>query len=116
MKDADFRQRFRQSTVEELIDTFNREVGSRAWVRSRGDMLIALREALLATGLDCSTFINDEGMSLATSIVREGSRTFMSGSPDKVDRHRTITPDRENQPPSIILQPGPGAGPQPGAL
>jgi hypothetical protein len=41
-----FRQRFRESSVEELIATFNSGVGVHAWVSARAAQLVALRDAL----------------------------------------------------------------------
>ena len=40
--------------VEQLIEYFNSDCGSRGWVSARGRFLVALRSAFLATGLDCS--------------------------------------------------------------
>jgi hypothetical protein len=45
----------------------------RAWVSARGVFLMALRDALLATGLDCSAFIDDGGMRLGHFIRRKGN-------------------------------------------
>jgi hypothetical protein len=55
-----------------LIAAYNRGVGSHAWTSARGEYLIALREALLATGLDCSAFISDDGMSLDVEVRLKG--------------------------------------------
>jgi hypothetical protein len=68
-----FRQGFRQRTVEELIVAFNGGVGSRAWVSARAVYLTALRDALLATGLDCSSFISDESMTMDRAVERKGT-------------------------------------------
>lgn len=68
-----FRQRFRESNVDELIDSFNGDVGKRGWVGARGVFLTALRDALLATGLDCSSFISDNGMAMDHAVKREGN-------------------------------------------
>jgi hypothetical protein len=68
-----FRQRFRESSVEELIATFNIGVGVCAWVSARAAQLVALRDALLATGLDCSSFISATGMAMDRKVKREGN-------------------------------------------
>lgn len=68
-----FRRRFRSASLEELIGAFNRDVGNSGWVAARGSFHMALREAFLATGLDCSSFISDGGMSLRYRIRLEGS-------------------------------------------
>lgn len=59
-------------SVSQLVDAFNRESRNIAWVRARGFYLAALRNALLATGLDCSGFIDDQGMSLRSEIKVNG--------------------------------------------
>jgi hypothetical protein len=69
-----FRAGFRHARVGALIAAYNSEVGSRAWVRARGEYLIALREALLATRLDCSSFISDDGMSMNVAVQRKGRK------------------------------------------
>jgi len=82
-----FREGFRNASVEELVSLFNADVGSRGWVRARGEFHFALQEAFLATGLDCSSFIDeDEGsISLARRI--------------RVDGHRVVTVrDKKNGP------------------
>ena len=67
-----FRAQFRHAPVEELIAAYNSGVGSTAWVRARCEYLFALREALLATGLDCSSFISDDGMSIDVRVELKG--------------------------------------------
>lgn len=62
------------SDIERLITRFNQEVGNKGWVSSRGAYLESLREALLATGLDCSAFITDTAMSLKYRIKKNGNR------------------------------------------
>ena len=64
--DNTFREQFRNASPQQLADALNREVGNAGWVTARGFYLTALREAFLATGLDCSGFINDGGMRLTT--------------------------------------------------
>jgi len=67
-----FYESFRNRSVNELIASLNGGVGVTAWVTARGYHLAALRDALLATGLDCSSFISDSGMSLASRVERRG--------------------------------------------
>ena len=69
-----FREHFRNASIERLVAAFNSGVGSTAWVSARAAYLMALRDALLATGLDCSSFIDGKGMSLARRIRLEGGR------------------------------------------
>jgi hypothetical protein len=72
MSTDEYRRRLTGRPIAELIDLFNREVGINAWVRARGEYLVALREALLATGLDCSTFIDDRTIAMSRRIRQEG--------------------------------------------
>ncbi len=75
-----FRARFRTRSVDELIAAFNSEVGSRAWVHARGVFLCALRDALLATDLDCSSFISDKGMNMDQLVERKGDAIVPGGT------------------------------------
>jgi hypothetical protein len=68
-----FRQRFRESTTAELIDSFNSDVGCQGWVSARAVFLTALRDALLATGLDCTSFISNGGMAMDRRVERKGN-------------------------------------------
>jgi hypothetical protein len=81
MADADdeygYRARFRDAAVEELIAAFNHDVGNPGWVRARMHFLGALREAFLATGLDCSSFVDAGSMSLRRRIRHEGDRIVL---------------------------------------
>ena len=69
-----FRGGFRNASVETLIADHNSGICCRGWVSARGHYLAALREALLATGLDCSAFIDDDGMSMDVPVRQEGRR------------------------------------------
>jgi hypothetical protein len=69
-----YRDHFRTKPVAKLIAAYNSGVGSRAWTAARGEYLIALRAALLATGLDCSSFISDDEMSMDRPVTLRGRR------------------------------------------
>jgi hypothetical protein len=75
-----FREQFRHSTVEQLVAAFNHEVGKSGWVAARAVYLIALRDALLATGLDCSSFISDHAMEMDV-IVTLHRNAIVAGIP-----------------------------------
>ena len=60
----DFRERFRNASPQELVQALNGQVGNPGWVRARGFFLAALQDAFLATGLDCSGFIQNGAMRL----------------------------------------------------
>ena len=62
--------RSRESSVDQLIEQFNRGIGKSGWATARGWALAVLRDALLATGLDFSSFIFDDGMNLDRPIER----------------------------------------------
>ncbi len=74
-----YKKQFRSYDVDQLIRAFNGDVGNPGWVRARGFFLVALRGALLATGLDCSGFIDEEGMSVRCKIKREDARIIPAG-------------------------------------
>ncbi len=67
-----FRRHFRSKFVEELVATFNDSVGSTAWGTARSEYLVALRDALLATGLNCRDFISESTMAMDWPIQRRG--------------------------------------------
>ncbi len=75
-----YRARFRTKSVDELIAAFNSDVGCRAWVHARGVFLCALRDALLATDLDCSSFISDKSMNMDRFIERRGDAIVPVGT------------------------------------
>ena len=52
---------------------FNGDRQVTAWVTARGYFQAALRDALIATNLDCTAFITNDGMSLGTAIEIVGA-------------------------------------------
>ena len=80
----EFDERYKDASVEELVRAFNRDVGNRGWVSARGRFHIALAEAFLRTGLDCSSFIETDeqggptSMSLDRHIRLEGARLIQA--------------------------------------
>lgn len=68
-----FRDHFRNRNIQQLVDALNKQVGNRGWVSARGFYLAALHEAFLASGLDCSGFINAGRMTI-TRIKLDGKR------------------------------------------
>ncbi len=75
-----YRARFRADSVNELIASFNSGVGCHAWGPARGVFLCALRDALLASDLDCSRFISDKGMNMDRFIERQGDAIVPVGT------------------------------------
>ena len=45
--------------------------------------MIALRDAILAKGYDCSSFISDEGMSLHGDVERRDARIVVRAGQDE---------------------------------
>lgn len=74
-----FYERFRKKSLDEVIASFNDDVGSNGWVNARGWLLGVTRDALLASGLDCSAFISDDGMNLDRRIEIQGQRIVPYG-------------------------------------
>jgi hypothetical protein len=67
-----FREHFRNASVATLVSAYNRGIGCRAWVSARGYYLVALRQALLATGFDCTSFIDHDGMAMDAPVKLRG--------------------------------------------
>jgi hypothetical protein len=73
---ASWQEGFARASVENLIKSFNREVGNNGWGTARADYLHALRAAFEACGYDCSGFISreDGSMSFRYPLAFEGGR------------------------------------------
>jgi len=69
-----YKKRLKDYDAGQLVESFNGEVGKPGWVSARGHYLEALRQALLATGLDCSDFISKNEMSIKYHVKRDGNR------------------------------------------
>ena len=72
----EYKERFANSTIEELVDNFNSDQPSQGWVTARGYFLAALRQAFLDSEIDCSSFISEKGMSLQYQIRLQGNIIF----------------------------------------
>ena len=68
----EFRGRMGGYSISELVEIFNTEQPKQVWISVRGRYLVALREAFLKTGYDCSSFISDTGMSLDYPVEISG--------------------------------------------
>ena len=62
--------------INALIESFNREIGNRGWCSARATYLAKLYDAFLASGLDCSDFIDKGSMNMSRKIHRQGNRLF----------------------------------------
>ena len=69
-----FSKRFRGETINQLIETFNNELGSPGWVRTKGFFLGALFAEFRIRKIDCSSFIHDGEMDLSRNIRLEGDK------------------------------------------
>ncbi|NQT49455.1 NUDIX domain-containing protein [Candidatus Kuenenbacteria bacterium] len=68
----DYQARFQAQTDDQLIESFNREVGSSGWTTSRSAYLTALREEFDARGFDYSAVGNKKGLSYKEKIELVG--------------------------------------------
>ncbi len=76
--DKPFRERFRNASPQQLVDALNSQVGNPGWVTARGFYLAALKEAFIASGLDCSDFIK-AGRMTVTRIKLDGEKVVSVG-------------------------------------
>ena len=60
--------------INALIESFNKEVGNNGWCSARATYLARLHNVFLASGLDCSEFVDKGGMSMGRKIHRQGNR------------------------------------------
>ena len=95
----DFSGRFSGATVQQLIDALNAQAGVSGWGSTRSQYLSALRDAFLATGLDCSGFIDQAGMQVVTvtlegekiiPVLRPAEAAPSVPPPEGADRQRLI--------------------------
>ncbi len=56
-----FNESFDSQTDEELVQSFNREVGNKGWTFARSVYLSCLREALFQRTIDISVVSNESG-------------------------------------------------------
>ena len=69
-----FNTRFRNASVEDLVNAFNSDVGNQGAVGARVVLHDVLKRKFLATGLDCSCFITNGQMALSHRIRLDGQR------------------------------------------
>ncbi len=67
----------RSCTNSELVERINREVGIPHWVSSRADYLAHLYVEFLTRDLDCSSFIQDDTMSIAKRLRLVGNEVVV---------------------------------------
>ena len=63
-----FAKRISEMPLDELVSTFNKDVGHTGWVSARGKFLAALKKEFLRRGVDCSCFISKGSMTMKYEI------------------------------------------------
>lgn len=69
----EFTARFRSATAQELIDSYNNQVGSNAWVSAKGRFLHALYHEFKHRQIDISFIDTGAGMRLDQRITLDAS-------------------------------------------
>ena len=73
----EFQERFKNMSDENLIDSFNREVGNRGWTGSRATYLSALHEEFDNREYDYSVIGSKSEFSLAKKIKLVGKKIMI---------------------------------------
>lgn len=75
--------RFRTYTLPQLVEAYNREVGSAAWVSARGRYLLALYHELKCRPVDISAIDSGDGMWLDYRVRLDpsGTRLVLESGP-----------------------------------
>jgi len=69
----EFVARFRAATAQELVDSYNSQIGSNAWVSAKGRCLHALYHEFKRRQIDISVIDTGSGMRLDQHIVLDES-------------------------------------------
>ena len=88
------KKRFKGCSADQLIKEFNKEVGNSGWAAARGVYLAALHSAFLATGLDCSNFINQADNSMS---LKSYEKTSCNPPPDTCPQMNTQKPANKEE-------------------
>ena len=94
MNKNEFADKFADATIEELIDTFNRQVGNLGWGSTRAQHDSALREEFLRRHLDCSSFITESSICFREPIKLAGDRIVQDPSIDVYVEPVNLPPER----------------------
>jgi len=76
-KYTEFSERFTKFSDDELIETFNKEVGSRGWVSARGYYLVALQTEFITRGFVISEISYDDRFSIKHRISLDGKKVII---------------------------------------
>lgn len=75
----EYRRRFRKMTNDDLISTFNSDVGNPGWVGARGRFHIALQDEFIHRGFDISRISKvSRSLSWAKKINLVGQRIIVN--------------------------------------
>jgi len=69
----EFTARFRSATVQELVDSYNSQVGKNAWVSAKGRCLYALYHEFKSRQIDISLIDTGAGMRLDQLVALDPS-------------------------------------------
>ncbi len=77
----EFTERFRSASTQELVNSYNSQVGNRGWVSSKGRYLYALYHELKNRKIDISAIDTGGGLRLDQRIVlnTSGDRVLLAG-------------------------------------
>ena len=76
-KYTEFSERFTKFSDDELIETFNKEVGNRGWVSARGYYLVALQTEFRTRGFDISEISYDDRFSIKHRVRLIGKKVII---------------------------------------
>ena len=72
-RENEFTARFRSATEQELVDSYNSQIGNRGWVSAKGRYLHALYHEFEHRQIDISVIDTGTGMRLDQRIVLDAS-------------------------------------------
>lgn len=74
----EFKERFQKMTNEQLIETFNKDVGNPGWVSARARFQSALREEFENRGFEFSAIGDKRGFSFSNKITLVGKKIIQN--------------------------------------
>ena len=72
-----FEEKINKLSDDELIETFNKEVGNRGWVSARGYYLVALHTEFTNRGFDISEISYDDRFSIKHRVRLDGKKVII---------------------------------------
>jgi len=76
-KYTEFSEIFTKLSDDELIESFNKEVGNKGWVSARGYYLVALHSEFTTRGFDISKISYDDRFSIKHRIRLIGKKAII---------------------------------------